>query len=53
MSAFVPLLGKEQAERLPARARELVEYRKSGRSWPDTQRAGTPLKVPAPWLGLR
>ena len=23
------------------------------RSWPDTQRAGTPLKVPAPWLGLR
>jgi hypothetical protein len=30
MSTFVPLLGKEQAERLPARAREVVEYRKSG-----------------------
>jgi DNA repair photolyase len=41
MSTFVPLLGKEQAERLPARAREVVEYRKSGLSLNHIQ--GCPL----------
>lgn len=32
MSTFVPLLDTEQASLLPARAREVVEYRKSGLS---------------------
>jgi hypothetical protein len=32
VSTFVPLLDKDQAGRLPARAREVVEYRKSGLS---------------------
>lgn len=32
MSTFVPLQDREQASRLPARAREVVEYRKSGLS---------------------
>jgi DNA repair photolyase len=32
VSTFVPLLNREQAARLPQRAREVVEYRKSGRS---------------------
>ena len=32
MSTFVPLLSREQLERLPERAREVVEYRKSGPS---------------------
>lgn len=41
MSTFVRLLGKEQAERLPARAREVVEYRKSGLSLNHIQ--GCPL----------
>ena len=41
MSAFVPLLDMEQAERLPARAREVVEYRKSGLSLNHIQ--GCPL----------
>jgi DNA repair photolyase len=41
MSTFVPLLGKEQAERLSARAREVVEYRKSGLSLNHIQ--GCPL----------
>lgn len=37
----VPLLGKEQAERFPARAREVVEYHKSGLSLNHIQ--GCPL----------
>ncbi len=41
MSTFVPLLDKEHAERLPARAREVVEYRKSGLSLNHIQ--GCPL----------
>ena len=41
VSTFVRLLGKEQAERLPARAREVVEYRKSGLSLNHIQ--GCPL----------
>ena len=32
MTTFVPLLGKDQIDRLPERAREVVEYRKSGLS---------------------
>ena len=32
MARFVPLLAREQVERLPERAREVVEYRKSGLS---------------------
>ena len=32
MSTFVPLLDTGQASRLPVRAREVVEYRKSGLS---------------------
>ena len=32
MSTFVPLLDTEQVQRLPAGAREVVEYRKSGLS---------------------
>ena len=31
-SMFVPLLSREQVENLPSRAREIVEYRKSGLS---------------------
>lgn len=31
-SMFVPLLSREQVEDLPSRAREVVEYRKSGLS---------------------
>lgn len=38
---FVPLLDRDQAERLPARAREVVEYRKSGLSLNHIQ--GCPL----------
>jgi DNA repair photolyase len=41
VSTFVPLLDKEQAARLPARAREVVEYRKSGLSLNHIQ--GCPL----------
>ncbi len=41
MARFVPLLGKDQAERLPERAREVVEYRKSGLSLNHIQ--GCPL----------
>lgn len=41
MSTFVPLLGREQAKRLPTRAREVVEYRKSGLSLNHIQ--GCPL----------
>jgi DNA repair photolyase len=41
MSTFVPLLDREQAERLPARAREVVENRKSGLSLNHIQ--GCPL----------
>jgi len=41
VSTFVPLLDGEQAERLPARAREVVEYRKSGLSLNHIQ--GCPL----------
>jgi DNA repair photolyase len=41
MSTFVPLLGTEQVQRLPARAREVVEYRKSGLSLNHIQ--GCPL----------
>ena len=41
MSTSVPLLDKEHAERLPARAREVVEYRKSGLSLNHIQ--GCPL----------
>jgi len=32
VTTFVPLLGKDQIDRLPERAREVVEYRKSGLS---------------------
>jgi hypothetical protein len=32
VTTFVPLLSKEQIDRLPERAREVVEYRKSGLS---------------------
>jgi hypothetical protein len=32
MTTFVPLLSKDQIDRLPERAREVVEYRKSGLS---------------------
>lgn len=32
MTTFVPLLSRDQIDRLPARAREVVEYRKSGLS---------------------
>ena len=32
MTTLVPLLGKDQVDRLPERAREVVEYRKSGLS---------------------
>lgn len=32
LATFVPLLSREQVERLPERAREVVEYRKSGLS---------------------
>jgi hypothetical protein len=38
---FVPLLGREQASRLPARAREVVEYRKSGLSLNQIQGAAS------------
>ena len=41
MSVVVPLLGQDQIERLPARAREVVEYRKSGLSLNHIQ--GCPL----------
>jgi DNA repair photolyase len=41
VSTSVPLLDKEHAERLPARAREVVEYRKSGLSLNHIQ--GCPL----------
>ena len=41
MSRFVPLLDRHQVERLPARAREVVEYRKSGLSLNHIQ--GCPL----------
>jgi DNA repair photolyase len=41
VSTFVPLLDSEQAERLSARAREVVEYRKSGLSLNHIQ--GCPL----------
>jgi DNA repair photolyase len=41
VSTFVPLLDRKQAERLPARAREVVEYRKSGLSLNHIQ--GCPL----------
>ncbi len=41
MSTFVPLLTAEQIERLPERAREAVEYRKSGLSLNHIQ--GCPL----------
>jgi len=41
MRTFVPLLDREQTGRLPARAREVVEYRKSGLSLNHIQ--GCPL----------
>ncbi len=41
MSAVVPLLDRDQIDRLPARAREVVEYRKSGLSLNHIQ--GCPL----------
>ena len=41
VSTFVPLLDREQAEHLPAGAREVVEYRKSGLSLNHIQ--GCPL----------
>lgn len=41
MSLVVPLLSKDQVEALPARAREVVEYRKSGLSLNHVQ--GCPL----------
>lgn len=41
MSTFVPLLDRDQLERLPTRAREVVEYRKSGLSLNHVQ--GCPL----------
>ncbi len=41
MATFVPLLAREQVEKLPARAREVVEYRKSGLSLNHIQ--GCPL----------
>ncbi len=41
MATFVPLLSREQVERLPERAREVVEYRKSGLSLNHIQ--GRPL----------
>ena len=40
-SMFVPLLSREQVENLPSRAREVVEYRKSGLSLNHIQ--GCPL----------
>lgn len=40
-STFVPLLSRAQIERLPSRAREIVEYRKSGLSLNHVQ--GCPL----------
>ncbi len=41
MTTFVPLLTREQIDRLPERAREVVEYRKSGLSLNHVQ--GCPL----------
>ncbi len=41
MPTFVPLLTREQVEALPERAREVVEYRKSGLSLNHVQ--GCPL----------
>ncbi len=41
MPTFVPLLSSDQMARLPARAREVVEYRKSGLSLNHIQ--GCPL----------
>lgn len=41
MSTFVPLLSRDQIDRLPERAREVVEYRKSGLSLNHIQ--GCPL----------
>jgi DNA repair photolyase len=41
LATFVPLLSREQVERLPERAREVVEYRKSGLSLNHIQ--GCPL----------
>ena len=41
MSTFVPLLTRDQIAALPARAREVVEYRKSGLSLNHVQ--GCPL----------
>lgn len=41
MATLVPLLSREQVERLPGRAREVVEYRKSGLSLNHIQ--GCPL----------
>jgi hypothetical protein len=40
-STFVPLLSREQLDRLPEPAREVVEYRKSGLSLNHIQ--GCPL----------
>lgn len=41
MATFVPLLSRAQIERFPERAREVVEYRKSGLSLNHVQ--GCPL----------
>ena len=41
MSRLVPLLGREQVEHFPGRARDVVEYRKSGLSLNHIQ--GCPL----------
>lgn len=41
VSTFIPLLSRKQLERLPQRAREVVEYRKSGLSLNHIQ--GCPL----------
>ena len=41
MATFVPLLNREQLNRLPERTREMVEYRKSGLSLNHVQ--GCPL----------
>jgi DNA repair photolyase len=41
VSTFVPLLSKEQIDRLPDRARQIIEYRKSGLSLNHVQ--GCPL----------
>jgi hypothetical protein len=46
VSVSVPLLAREQVEQLPKRAREVVEYRKSGLSLNHSKRLGSRCMMP-------